>query len=312
MDRISENKIVLIIRNTRLDDLLARFNTIGQAKFYIEHLGADFSDYQQEHERYGDAVRETESVLRRLGRLHVLNRAFLPNYIFGADDTVVVLGQDGLVANTVKYLTGQPVIGVNPDRARWDGVLLPFVASDLPKIVLEVFSGKRRIKEVTMAKARLNNGQTLYAVNDLFIGVKSHVSARYVIRIGGQEERQSSSGIIVSTGLGGTGWFRSLVTGAAAVAARISRSDWTPPVFEDFTWDAPYLYYTVREPFPSRTSAASLVFGAVTPDEPLVILSQTPEAGVIFSDGIENDFLEFNSGTYATITVAEKRGRLVV
>jgi hypothetical protein len=37
-----------------------------------------------------------------------------------------------------------------------------------------------------------------------------------------------------------------------------------------------------------------------------------PESGVIFSDGIETDFVEFNSGTLATITLAEKRGYLVV
>jgi hypothetical protein len=37
-----------------------------------------------------------------------------------------------------------------------------------------------------------------------------------------------------------------------------------------------------------------------------------PEHGVIFSDGAESYFLEFNSGTLATITLAEKRGTLVV
>ena len=33
------------------------------------------------------------------------------------EDIVVVVGQDGLVANTLKYLQGQPVIAVNPDRS---------------------------------------------------------------------------------------------------------------------------------------------------------------------------------------------------
>jgi len=52
MQPLTENKIILIIRQTRLDELISRFNTIGQAKFYIEHLGADFSDYQQENDIY--------------------------------------------------------------------------------------------------------------------------------------------------------------------------------------------------------------------------------------------------------------------
>jgi hypothetical protein len=35
------------------------------------------------------------------------------------------------------------------------------------------------------------------------------------------------------------------------------------------------------------------------------------EHGVIFSDGIEKDFLEFNSGTQASIGITEPKGILV-
>jgi hypothetical protein len=163
-----------------------------------------------------------------------------------------------------------------------------------------------------MAKAALDNGQILHAVNDLFIGVKSHVSARYIVQRGSDEEHHSSSGMIVSTAVGSTGWFKSLMTGAVAIASRLSRIDLDVPEFDEFTWDAGHLYFTVREPFPSKTSGASLVFGKITRDEPLNLISQMPENGVIFSDGIESDFLEFNSGTHATISVAEKKGYLVV
>ena len=67
-----------------------------------------------------------------------------------------------------------------------------------------------------------------------------------------------------------------------------------------------------REPFPSRTTGTALVFGRVTRDQPLVLESRMGENGVIFSDGIEQDFLEFNSGTRAEIALAAKRGRLVI
>src|SRR5512143_1606850 len=109
MKRLTENKIILVTRTTRLEELMARFNTIGQAKFYIEHLGADFSDYEIEHGTYKTAAKEAGTQLAALGRVQVLDRAFLPNFIFGDRETVVVLGQDGLVANTLKYLKGQPV-----------------------------------------------------------------------------------------------------------------------------------------------------------------------------------------------------------
>jgi hypothetical protein len=72
------------------------------------------------------------------------------------------------------------------------------------------------------------------------------------------------------------------------------------------------LRFAVREPFPSRTSQTNLVCGRVTASERLRLRSLMPENGVIFSDGIEADRLDFNSGTEVQITVAERQGRLVV
>ncbi len=312
----SERKIILVVRRTRLDDLIARFNTQAQAQFYVEHLGADFSDYLQEHETYKKAVKTAEALLRKFGRVQVLDRDFLPNFIFAEEDTVVVLGQDGLVANTAKYLNGQHIIGVNPEPMRWDGILLPFHIADLSTVIPDVFAQHRPINEVTMAQATLNDGQILYGVNDLFIGMKSHTSALYELKIGTKEEQQSSSGIIVSTGLGSTGWFKSLVIGAASVAQALNEEKEKQPlnlnVDTRFSWDADYLHFTVREPFPSSTSATTLIFGKITPEQPMSITSKMPENGVIFSDGIEKDFLEFNAGTEAKIGVADKRGYLVV
>lgn len=215
--RVSENKIVLVKRKTRLEELVVRYNTVQQAQFYIERLGADFSDYISEDLTYRQAVETAVIELSALGRVQLLERQHVPNFIFGDEDTVVVLGQDGLVANTLKYLREQPLIGVNPDPLRWDGVLLPFTVKDLRLLLPEVFRSRRQVREVTLAKAKLNDGQSLYGVNDLFIGRRTHVSARYLLQHGAAAEQQSSSGIIVSTGLGSTGWLRSVLAGAAGI-----------------------------------------------------------------------------------------------
>jgi len=311
MKRLTENKIILIVRTTRLEELVYRFNTIEQAKFYIEHLGADFTEYEIEHRNYKNALENVEKQLRALGRLQVLDRAFLPNFVFGETDTIIVLGQDGLVANTLKYLNEQPVVAVNPDPERWDGILLPFQVHDVSGVVTEVFTQRYKLKEITIAKAAFNNGQVLYGVNDLFIGQKSHISARYQIQIGENKENQSSSGIIVSTGLGSTGWLKSILAGARGIGEALGLSVETD-ILNQFGWDSDYLYYTVREPFPSRSSDATLVFGRIDSGQPMRLISQMPENGVIFSDGIESDYLEFNSGTLAEIGIAEKKGQLVV
>ena len=311
MDRQAEHKIILITRRTRLEELIARFNTPGQAKFYIEHSGADFSDYQLEHETYLKAIAMAEEALRSHGRVLKLDRAFLPNFIFGKNDGIVVIGQDGLVANLLKYTSGHPVVGVNPDPMRFDGVLLPFRVNDLKALMPEVLERRRPVKEITMAKATLNNGQVLYGVNDLFIGARTHVSARYQIRLGKVEERQSSSGIIVSTGLGSTGWLKSILAGADGIAQFLGRGRLEAARAGGFAWNADYLVYTVREPFPSKWTQTSLVFGRIESRESMVLTSNMPDNGVIFSDGIEADYCDFNSGVSVTVGVAEKKGLLV-
>jgi len=328
MKRLTDNKIILVTRPTRLAELVIRFNTVTQARFYIEHQGADFADYLREDQVYHAARVQAERILAELGRVQTLDRGYLPNFIFGPDDTVVILGQDGLVANTLKYLNGQPVLGVNPDPGRWEGKLLKFGVGDLTKVVPEVFAHVRSTRSVTMAKATLNNGQSLYAVNDLFIGPRSHVSARYIIHYGKDSETHSSSGIVVSTGMGSTGWLKSLLTGAAAVSQTAALVLGPPPevagrrkterapaplgLKAEFPWDANYLCFTVREPFATKTTGASLVFGRVTPETTLALESRMAENGVIFSDGVESDFLEFNAGTQAVIGIAERKGQLVL
>jgi len=49
----------------------------------------------------------------------------------------------------------------------------------------------RPTKAVTMAKATLNTGETRYAVNDIIIGTRTHISARYTISVGGHTENHS-------------------------------------------------------------------------------------------------------------------------
>ncbi len=224
MNPKTENKVILVTRKTRLEELIARFNTLDQAKFYVEHLGADFSDYEREHNNYKAALEQTQMLLRSLALVQVLDRTFLSNFVFGKKDIIVVLGQDGLVANSLKYLNGQPVIAVNPDPKRWEGVLLPFEVKDVEQIIVEVFAKSRKCKEITMVQAVLNNGQKQYGVNDLFIGPKTHTSIRYSIHLGKKEEQHSSSGIIVSTGLGATGWLKSVLTGANGVSTAFGKN----------------------------------------------------------------------------------------
>lgn len=304
-------RFVLVTRRSRLDELVARHNTVGQARFHVENLCGDFADIEDEHRVVEQAVQRVQAALARLGRVQRVDRGLLPNLIFPPDAQVVVVGQDGLVANTLKYLDGQPLLALNPDSARFDGPLLPFGGDQVESILAAWSAGELGEQRVTLAEVSLADGQQLLAVNDLFIGPRSHASARYLIETRQQAETQSSSGVIVSTGLGSTGWLRSLLVGAMGVSGGVD-SESRQLAECGFGWDEPRLRFTVREPFPSRTSKVSITCGWVDAREPLSLVSQMSGHGVIFSDGIEADFLEFNAGMRAEIAIAPRCGRLVV
>jgi NAD kinase len=307
----ADRKVVLVTRRTRLEELVARYHSLAQARFYIEHLGAGFSDYLRENVAYSTSLQVAVDALQAWGRYQLVDRAYLPNFVFAPDDIVVALGQDGLVANTMKYLSGQPLVGVNPEPSRWDGILLPFEPSALAGLIARVAADQRPIKAVTMAEVRMSDGQSMRAVNDLFIGPRSHTSALYDIELGERRESHSSSGIIVSTGLGSTAWMKSIVTGSMRIANALQQRG-AGLEYRPQPWDTDELTFAVREPFPSRSSSADLVFGTVTAARPLKLRSRMPENGVIFSDGMESDYLRFTAGLEATVGVAGQRGQLVV
>ncbi|HEV8147427.1 MAG TPA: hypothetical protein VGP79_13640 [Bryobacteraceae bacterium] len=305
----SFEKLVLVTRKTRLEELIERFNTFAQAKFYIEHSGGDFGDYVAEHDAYQRSLDITRRSIEVGLKLQVLDRELVPTYLFTSQDVIVTLGQDGLVANTAKYVAGQPILAVNPDPQRFDGILLPYAVDAVKPALQHMLAGNFRAAAITLAEARLNDGQRLLAFNDLFIGAKSHTSARYRLRFRDATESQSSSGIIVSTGAGSTGWLSSVFNQTAGMLSLFGKGTLTPA---PLSWGDENLIFVVREPFVSRHSTARTVAGTLAKQSPLTIESQMPSAGVVFSDGVEADRLDFNSGAIATIGIAPEKANLVM
>lgn len=305
-------KTVVVTRKTELEELIDRFNTPAQTRFYLEHAGQAFEPIEERHNLYHEALKTVRENIPRGIKQQVIERSYLPQFMFDVHDLVVTIGIDGLVVNTAKYLTVQPILAVNPDPSSIDGVLLPFDQFSFKSAIDKALNNSAQTKKVTMAEAKLNDGQYILAFNDLFIGQKTHVSARYQIQHGEKYEEHSSSGVIVSTGAGSTGWLKSIHSGAAGVVSALGGHVIPPPNGGVFEWDENYLIYSVREPFPSKATQASLVYGVITPDKPLTLTSTMAETGVIFSDGIEQDYVEFNSGAIAMISLADRKATLIV
>lgn len=290
-------RAVFVTRETDYELLLARHATRGQAKFFLEARGLDIDVLEDRHHRLGETVQAGRAAVPADWRQAAIGRADLDRFLFGPEDVIVVVGQDGLVANVAKYLDGQPVLGLNPAPDLYDGVLVRVPLARLPELLPASVAGAAPAERRTMVEARLDTGERLLALNEVFVGHRSHQSARYRITTPDGAEDHSSSGLIVSSGTGATGWARSIME---ATHAGLSLDPQERAVA-----------FFVREPFPSVATGTALRAGKLA-REPLGVTSRMNEGGVIFADGIEQDFIAFNWGQGVTLGPAAQTLHLVV
>lgn len=288
-------RVVLLTRPTAKQNYVARYGTEGQTKFMLKQSfrgQMDLEKAEVEDTAQSRAVARIRQAVSSEIKLVEIDRGMVAQFLFEPHDLVVAVGQDGLVANVAKYLEGQPLAGVNPDPGTIDGALLAFSVDSFITALPQLLTDGRPVREATLAEAQTSDQQTLRGFNEIFVGVPTHQSARYRIRHGKHEEVQSSSGLIVATGSGSTGWLRSL-RGEASI----------------FDPAADELRFVVREAWPGRGFGATLLEGSVTREDRLVIESRME--GIIFADGIEADAVRFDAGVTVTITPSVQRARLV-
>lgn len=301
------DKIVVVKKATPLDELLNRYTTTSQVKYFLESRGESYDYYKTSNDAYKNSLNLALAALPQAMRTQIVDKEHLGTFQFGDKDLVVVVGDPGLFVNVAKYVNSQPVITINPDTERIDNILFTCATNVFAATLAMTLAGEYKTEALTMGEAVLDDGQKLYALNDFFIGQATHVSARYFLEYAGQKERQSSSGIIISTGTGSTGWMTSVLTGAYKIAKNNEM-----PIDVPFSREANFLMFSVREPFATKVTGTNIVYGVITETVPLKINSNMPENGVIFSDGIQKDYIEFNSGATVTVAPSKKKVNLVV
>lgn len=293
-------RAVVVHRRTELEELVARHGTSQQAAFFLRGRGRTLEEVEDRQAAQQAALTLVAGAIPLDWRRGQIERADLDRFLFGPEDIVVVVGQDGLVANVAKYLTTQPVIGINPEPNRHPGVLVPHPPTAIATLMASA-SDRRlgdRLQARSMVQATTDEGQTIRALNELYVGHPSHQSARYRIEVpGGDNERQSSSGVLVGTGTGSTGWCRSVWL------ERHSELQLPEP-------EQPALCWFVREAWPSPATGTELTEGVLLAGQELVVTAESDL--VLFGDGIESDAITLTWGQRATLALADQRLRLVV
>jgi hypothetical protein len=285
--------VVVVHRVSELEELLARHGTRGQVDFFLRTRGRDLAEVEARHAAQQAALTTVLSAIPLDWRQGRVERADLDRYLFGPEDVVVVVGQDGLVANLAKYVDTQPVIGIDTDPGRNPGVLVPHP----PEAAGDLLRSVPRLEERTMVEAHTDDGQHLRALNEVFVGPPTHQTARYALRASGHQESQASSGLIVATGTGATGWCRSLWL------EHRSTLRLPGPTEQGLAW-------FVREAWPSPATGTAYTEGLLAGD-PLRLRAES-EHLVVFGDGIEGDHLDLTWGQSLTVGLSEHRLHLVV
>ena len=295
------DRIVIVTKPTRLEELLLR-QTEGAARFSLESRGLSLEPYQVEHAAYHTALAEVQRQIPNDVPTATVARKDLSELQFRDKDLVVVCGPDGLFVNAAKYIRNQSVLTVNPDPKNVSGVLMLFPPQAVGSVIARVQEGKHQVERLPFVKASIDDYTTVWGINDIFIGRNDQISARYEISFGKQKEHQSSSGIIVSTGVGSTGWIRSVSAMVSSVMHE--RTEHKLSVTPSATSNE--LLFVVREPFVSANTGASIVTGRVVPGNPLSIISEMPQGGCIFSDGVTEKAVKWNAGSTVVVSVGDR------
>lgn len=296
-------RVVVVHRRTEREQIVREQGTWERAKYQAKMLKSvsALSAVADRYDAAESALQTVSSAIPGAWRRGAVEREDLDRFLFEPEDLVVVVGQDGLVANVAKYLDGQPVIGIDADPGSGLGVLTRHRARECARLLQDTADRRAQTQERTMVEAAVDGqaGLSLTALNEIYLGSPTHQSARYELTLpDGRSEAQSSSGLLAGTGTGATGWLLS------AARERQSALRLPEPTDRGLGW-------FVREAWPSPTTGADLTEGVIDGEDALTVLVRS-DALVVFGDGMESDRIPLTWGQTVTITPSRHTLRLIV
>lgn len=269
---------------------------------------AEYRKLGLEERMMGSHKRQMESlnfIRKAIGEVEVvagteLTQEVVERYVGGR---VIALGGDGHFSFVSHFITDQTIIGVNADSEKSTGALLEFTPESLVESGC-LKTGSCPVEQWTRMQVILD-GKVLATLPlaDVYIGAKLSVDmSRYVVEFEGKQEEQKTSGLLVATGTGSTGWYSKMFQTIYQNRDDFSRTDPGARfiVREEPGFDTAYF----GEDHP-KLSRYDILKGRIAPDSQLIIHSLTDE-GIVSIDSYRDLMFDFNRGATVQIFPSDK------
>jgi NAD kinase len=303
--RISRDSIVVVAKRSRFEResqnlnlseeaLLARYDAIGESgsRLFGSHVRQREALQICKRELSDEQVVRVEDLAKRLasGKVHA----------------VIALGGDDFLKLASQFVKDTPVLGVNSDPSFSHGVLLSTHIDQIQQVICALESGHYRIEPWARIQLTIDGHELSPALNDVVLGKRDfRQMSRHELEFRGERIIQRSSGILVASGAGSTGWFSS----AGLYLGREDRS---------FPREAPYLRFELREPqvrIATEDGIRSVSLpphteGTLLPGESLRITSLNDDDGIASRDSI--DTIPFQRGAVAEISLSSTPLNMII
>lgn len=278
--------IVIIPKITKYDFDRVRFRfTKEELLDFYRQDGEDIDRIVGGHERHMASLQACGEIF---SGATFLERNELTRKLVRNADLVISLGGDDHFKYVSHFLENEVIAGINSDTFSSEGNLCYFTdAAD----VLAAIKGKFTVENWTRLQASVNGEKVQKATGDYSLGeyVEQFMSS-YAIEYRGDKEEQKSSGVMVMTGAGSSGW--------GGDEAR-----YLHPEGIAFPRTARIARFIVKTPHHGKYSGLTMLEGVIEAGEELIVHSLNKRQGIVAVDSLEN--YEFNRPRTAVIKISE-------
>lgn len=205
---------------------------------------------------------------------------------------VLSVGGDGTLLRAASKAKDKLILGINSNSKKSEGALCVVKSADLKVKLKRVIKGDFLVENFAKARVFLKkSGKSYSALNEIYFGSAfSYHTSRYSLKFGKIKEEQKSSGVVISTGLGSTAWYRS-----------IAKESFDPKLKE--------LRFVVRDPYQGKLSQVNLLRGKISGRKKLYLKPNMIKP-IVAIDSISE--IPLNSKDEVQVSISPEPARLII